>query len=225
MDDTEPASTEQQVTSSEDVSSAPPSDLTDELYTIERQSTDGWFNAEVTQIAPTAGGDQLAITVMLASGETATWKLEKPQVWTDEYLFVRLAEQYDYGAGAVDLLVGEKLPIRPDTGIAEAVLDTTRTWELRAPPQEPHDRTQSSPQYSRVETIGELLGNFIIGFIMIGVGIGLLLAMLQYILPGGMIEQVIYWGSLVAWILGSIGFAMGPDPESSTEESESESSE
>jgi tetrahydromethanopterin S-methyltransferase subunit B len=180
-----------------DVSSAALSELTDELYTVERQTDNGWFAGEVTQIEPTAEGEQLAMSVMLANNGTVTWTLETPNDWTDEYLFVRLAEQYDYGAGAIELLVGETLRIRPDTGASDGILDTTSTWEL-------HDPARSDPQASR-GTIRGFITDIVAGLLVFGVIIGSIMAILLFVFPDGLVEQVIYWGGILAWILASVG--------------------
>jgi hypothetical protein len=220
MDDTEPFPTEHQTSqdpSSEGMSSDVSSDLVDELYTTELQSEDGWLEGEVTQIEPTAEGEQLVMSVMVGTGETVTWMLETPDVWTNEYLFVRLAEQYDYGAGAIELLAGETLRIRPDTGASGEILDTTGTWELDAP-------AQSVPLSSRLGAIGGSFVIFFLAFILFGIIIVPVMAILLYVFPGGPAEQMLIWGGLLIWILASIGLAAIPDSESATD-SDSESPE
>jgi hypothetical protein len=220
MDDTEPSPTEHQTgqdPSSEGVSSDVSSDLVDELYTAELQSKDGWLAGEVTQIEPTDEGEQLAMSVMVGTGETVTWMLDTPDVWTDEYLFVRLAEQYDYGAGAIELLVGETLRIRPDTGASDGTLDTTGTWELDAP-------AQSVPLSSRLGVISNSFVTFFLGFILFGIIIVPIMAILLYVFPGGTAERMLIWGGLLIWILASIGLAAIPESESDTD-SDSESPE
>jgi hypothetical protein len=219
MDDTEPSLTEHQTSrdpSSEGVSSDDSSEFIDELYTTELQSTDGWLEGEVTQIEPTAEGEQLSMSVMVGTGETVTWTLETPDVWTDEYLFVRLAEQYDYGAGAIDLLAGETLRIRPDTGASDAVLDTTGEWELDAP-------ARSIPLSNRLGAIGDSFLMFVLAFILSGIIVVPAISILLFVLPGGTAEQMLIWGGILIWVLASIGIAAISDSESSTEESDSES--
>lgn len=51
---------------------------------------------------------------LLTTGERTVEQFEIPPVWTDEYALVRLLSSFGYGAGGVDLLVGERVPVEPD---------------------------------------------------------------------------------------------------------------
>lgn len=205
MDDTDSSSTERQASlspSSEDMSSAAPDELALKRYSFKRQTVGGWVAAEIRQIEPTAG-EQIAVTVMTDAGRTVTWKLEKPNTWTYENLFVRIAEQHDHGEDAINRLEGDVHKIRPATGAANEILDETGTWEL-------YDPAQPGVLFNIVSLIVTFILAFIIMFILCGVVFFPALKILQVMFSGGTSDQIVYWGTLTVWVLTTIAILLIP---------------
>lgn len=224
MDDNERSTAEQHASrsSSGDSPSVSTSELADELYTLERQTEDGWFKAEITELVPIAEGETIAITVNITATESVTWHLDKPAIWSEENLFVRLAEHYDYGASSINLLEGEFLSIRPTTDESEGIRDTTGRWELNDPGQSESNPTPES-EASLIAVVREHLIDILAMAGVMGVILLFVWAIAIAMVPVRH-EQMVTQTCILLWIISAVGIGLtdlDSDVEKSEEETES----
>lgn len=91
--------------------------LTEQLVRTEvHTDEDGRAIAEITDIPYRADGELHVPLEVLTTGERVVETFEVPKVWSEEYGIVRLLEELDYGAGGLELLEGERVPLERRDG-------------------------------------------------------------------------------------------------------------
>lgn len=93
----------------EDRSGSRPRDLEDELGRVDVMSTpEGYVEGRVTDLE-TVDETTVRLEVALPHGRTASFELEKPIPWSEEYLLARIVEDVGYDAASVGHVVGESV--------------------------------------------------------------------------------------------------------------------
>ena len=96
------------------------SDLADELGRIAIRSTpEGHVEARVSALE-SEDETTLRLSVVLPHGRTASFVLEKPIPWSEEFLLARIVDRLGYDAASIDHVVGETVYMtRTDVGTVE----------------------------------------------------------------------------------------------------------
>ncbi|MFP8952016.1 hypothetical protein ACLI4Z_03445 [Natrialbaceae archaeon A-arb3/5] len=87
----------------------PPQRLEDELGRVDvRTTAEGYVEGRVTDIE-SVDESTVRLEVTLPHDEVATFTLEKPIPWSEEFLLARIVEDVGYGANSISHLVGERI--------------------------------------------------------------------------------------------------------------------